>query len=69
MTPQKLKFKSPRVENNLASETDEAATKDLLEDYRFEALGTIARYQEATKAWRDKSVKTREFDEGDLVLL
>jgi hypothetical protein len=68
MTPQELKFKSPRVESNSALEKDEPATKDLLEDYMAEALSTIARYQEATKAWRDKSVKTKEFDEGDLVL-
>lgn len=67
--PQELKFKSLRVENNSASETDKPVTKDLLKDYRAEALGTIARYQEATKAWRDKSIKTKEFEEGNLVLI
>lgn len=42
---------------------------DLLEDYRFEALGIITKYQEETKTWRDKAIKTKEFDEGDLVLI
>jgi hypothetical protein len=69
VTPQELKLNSPRVENNSAMEIDERATKDLLEDYMVEAHGTIARYHEATKAWRDKSIKTKEFDEGNLVLI
>jgi hypothetical protein len=50
MKSKELKFKSPRVESNSAPEADELTTKDLLEGYRAEALGTIARYQEATKA-------------------
>jgi hypothetical protein len=41
----------------------------LLEDYRAEALNTIARYQEEIKTWRDKYIKAKEFDEGDLVLI
>lgn len=69
MTPQELKFKSPRLENNSAMDVDEPVNKDLLEDYRVEVLGTIIKYQEETKTLRDKSVKTKEFDEGDLVLI
>jgi hypothetical protein len=68
-TPQELKFKSPRLENNSAMDVDEPANKDLLEDYRVKALGTIIKYQEETKTLRDKSVKTKEFDEGNLVLI
>jgi hypothetical protein len=49
MMPQELKFKSPRMENSLTQETDESVNKDLLEDYRAEALSTIARYQEGIK--------------------
>lgn len=49
------------------AEADEPATKYLLEDYRGEALVTLSKYQEVTKAWIDKSVKIKEFDEGDLV--
>lgn len=67
MTQQKLKFKSPSVHNNLAPEIDKLATKDLLKDYMAEVVSIIARYQEATKAWREKSVKIKEFDEGGLV--
>lgn len=40
-----------------------------LEDYRVEVLDTIIKYQEETKTLRDKSVKTKEFDEGNLVLI
>jgi hypothetical protein len=50
-------------------EADKPVTKDLLEDCWIEALDTIAKYQEATKAWRDKSIKTKKFDEGDLVII
>jgi hypothetical protein len=42
---------------------------DLLKDHRVKALNTIARYQQATKSWRDMSLKIKEFDEGDLVLI
>jgi hypothetical protein len=69
MTSQELKFKSPWVENSLTPETNESVNKDLLKDYRAKALNTIARYQEATKTWRNKSIKAKEFDEGELVLI
>lgn len=69
MTPQELKFKSSRLENNLDPEANEPAYKDFLEDDIVKALNAIIRYQEATKAWRDKSVKIKEFEEGDLVLI
>jgi hypothetical protein len=57
------------VENSPAPEADEPVDKDLFEDRRVEALNTIARYQEATKSWWDKSAKAKEFDEGDLDLI
>jgi hypothetical protein len=69
MTPQEIKFKSSRVQEHSTLEEDKLATKDLLEDYRVEALVKITKYQEAVKAWRDKSVKPNEFDKGDLVLM
>lgn len=69
MMPQELKFKSPRLENNLDPEANEPVDKDFLEDHIVEALNAIIRYQEATKAWRDKSIKIKEFDEGNLVLI
>jgi hypothetical protein len=56
-----------QVEDNSTPNTDKSIAKDLLENDRIEALNTIARYQEATKPWRDKSIKAKEFDEGDLV--
>ena len=57
------------MENSSTPETDEPVDKDLLEGHRVEALNTIARYQEATKSWREKSVKAKELDEEDLVLI
>jgi hypothetical protein len=69
MTPKELKFKSPRAENNSTQEADESMVMDLLRDYRVEALGTITKYQEEIKTWRDKSIKTKEFDKGNLVLI
>lgn len=50
MTPQQIKFKSLRAQVQSTLEADEPATKDLLKDYKTEALAKITKYQEATKA-------------------
>jgi hypothetical protein len=50
MTPQQIKFKSLRAQVQSTPEADEPATKDLLKDYKTEALAKITKYQEATKA-------------------
>lgn len=49
MTPQQIKFKSLRAQVQSTPEADEPATKDLLKDYKTEALAKITKYQEATK--------------------
>jgi hypothetical protein len=44
-------------------------TYDLLESDKLNAVINLHKYQTEMKAWRDKNVKQRIFDVGDLVLL
>jgi hypothetical protein len=57
MTPQELKFKSLRVENNSMSGTDEPATKYLLKDYRTEA-GPQLECEKSTQVLRVKGLRS-----------
>jgi hypothetical protein len=68
MTPQELKFGSPRTSTTATPDIDESTTKDLDGD-RVTALEALNRYQAQTKAWRDNTVTPKEFDEGDLILI
>ena len=67
MTPEEALHRSFRV-TNPAPESDEATSKDLLEETRLQAVAHLERYQRETKAWKDKRVKGRAFAEGNLVL-
>jgi hypothetical protein len=46
-----------------------AEDKDLLESNSLKAIVNLQKYQTKMKAWRDKKVKEKTFDIGDLVLL
>lgn len=54
---------------NAESDIDEATMKDFLDSGRAPALQSLHKYQAATMTLRDKAVKPREFEEGDLVLI
>jgi hypothetical protein len=47
----------------------EAESKNLLELVRLKAIKNLHAYQAEMKAWRDKKVKEKTFEVGDLVLL
>jgi hypothetical protein len=46
-----------------------AEDKDLLESDWLKAIAILQKYQTEMKVWRDKKVKQKNFDIGDLVLL
>jgi hypothetical protein len=47
----------------------EAESKDILEPERMKAVENLQSYQNETRAWRDKKVKQKHIEAGDLVLL
>jgi hypothetical protein len=69
MTPHELKHGSPQTNPKAILDIDEPIAKDLLDGDRVNALDALSKYQVATKAWRDKVVTPKEFEEGDLVLI
>lgn len=66
--PEEIRLQSPRLTFPDQS-TDEALTKDLLEETRCEAVNNLQSYQEETKRWRKKHVKPRHIEVGDMVLI
>ena len=66
MTPDELKAKSLRVEAQ--PQKDECIDKDLLETYKLEASENLEKYQQETKAWRDKKARIKSIRPGDFVL-
>jgi hypothetical protein len=69
MTPQEIKHGSPRTVSSAVPDVDEPTSKDLIDGDRVFALQALNKYQAQTKAWRDHAVISREFSEGDLVLV
>jgi hypothetical protein len=69
MTPQEIKHGSPRTSASAVPDVDEPTSKDLIDGDRVFALQALTKYQAQTKAWRDHAVVSREFNEGDLVLV
>lgn len=63
MTPQELKYESPRSDPSIVPYVDELATKDLLDGDRVQALNALNKYQAATKRWMDKAIVFKEFPE------
>jgi hypothetical protein len=56
------------MEDAIFCPTKEEA-KDLLESDTIKAIDNLQKYQTKMKYWRDKKVKEKTFDIGDLVLL
>jgi len=67
MLPKEAKHQSRRVlKHALAS--DEAYSKETIEETRLEAVQNIIKYQQQTKKWRDSQVVRKDIHHGDLVL-
>jgi hypothetical protein len=69
VTPEEIKHKSTRTMSKETLYPTKVKDKDLLESYRLNAVNNLHKYQAKMKARRDKKVKQRTFDVGDLVLL
>ena len=68
MTPEELRHGSYRTENLGNPKEDIKPTIDTIEAIKIQAAINLGRYQEETRRWRNKKVRTREIKEGDLVL-
>jgi hypothetical protein len=69
MTPQEIKHGSPWTSTSAVPDVDEPTSKDLIDRDHVLALQALNKYQAQTKAWHDNAVVSREFNEGDLVLV
>jgi hypothetical protein len=69
VTPEEIKLRSARTKTEATYSPSEAESKDLLEPERMKAVKSLQSYQNKIKAWRDKKVKLKNIEAGDLVLL
>jgi hypothetical protein len=67
--PEEIKLKSARTMTEVVPSPTKEESKDLLESDRLKAVKNLHDYQVDTKVWRDKKVKEKVFDVGDLVLM
>ena len=65
MTPEELRHESYRTES---PDEDIKPTIDTIEAIKTQATINLGKYQEETRRWRNKKVRPREIEEGDLVL-
>jgi hypothetical protein len=69
VTPEEIKLHSTKTKMEATYSPSEAESKDLLELERMKAIENLQSYQNETRAWRDKKVKLKHIEAGDLVLL
>jgi hypothetical protein len=69
VTQEEIKLHSARTKTETTYNLSEAESKDLLEPERMKAVENLQSYQNETQAWRDKKVKLKNIEAGDLVLL
>jgi hypothetical protein len=69
VTPVEIKFRSARTSAEATCSPTEAESKDLLEPKHMKAVENLQSYQNETRAWRDKKVKPKHIEAGDLVLM
>jgi hypothetical protein len=69
MTPEEIKKESMRVlKAKEIEEADQKVEKDTIELTILESAENIEKYQNETKAWKDKKVVRKYIKTGDLVL-
>ena len=68
--PSDIRHDSPRVANYVEADNEQARQEalDLLDENRDMALARSAVYQQDLRCYHSHRVKTRTFQEGDLVL-
>jgi hypothetical protein len=69
VTPEEIKFQSARIRLVAISSPIEVESKDLLEPKRMRVIKNLHAYQVKMRARRDKKVKEKTIEVGDLVLL
>ena len=68
--PSDIRHDSPRVANYVEADNEQARQEalDLLDEKRDTALARLAVYQQDLRRYHSRRVRTRTFQEGDLVL-
>jgi hypothetical protein len=69
VTLEEIKYRSARTGVVATYSPTKAESKDLLEPECMKAVENLQSYQNKTRAWRDKKVKQKHIEAGDLVLL
>jgi hypothetical protein len=69
VTLDEIKLHSARTKTEATSSPSKTESKDLLELERMKIVENLQSYQNETKAWRDKKVKLKNIEAGDLLLL
>jgi hypothetical protein len=69
VTPVEIKLRSAKTKTEAIYSPSEAKSKDLLEPKHMKVVKNLQCYQNETRAWRDKKVKLKHIEAGDLVLL
>ena len=69
VTPEEIKLKSWRTSEEAgAIEEDIKPSIDTIKAGKIQTAINLGKYQEETRRWKNKKVKPREIQEGDLVL-
>jgi hypothetical protein len=69
VTPKEIRNESLMVlKTKEIQEVDMKIEEDMIEFIIFEVAENIEKYQEETKAWRDKKIVKKDIKDGDLVL-
>jgi hypothetical protein len=69
ITLEEIKLHNARTKVEAIYNPTEAESKDLLELECMKVVDNLQSYQNETRAWRDKKVKLKSIEAGDLVLL
>jgi hypothetical protein len=69
ITLEEIKLRNARTKVEAIYNPTEAESKDLLELECMKLVDNLQSYQNETRAWRDKKVKLKSIEAGDLVLL
>jgi hypothetical protein len=69
VTVEEIKLHSARTNTKVIYSPTEAESKDLLELEHMKVVKNLQPYQKERKAWRDRKVKLKQIEVGDLVLL
>ena len=69
ITPEEIRLKSWRTSEEAGTrEEDKKPSIDTIDAGEIQAVINLDKYQEETRRWKNKKVKPRQIQEGDLVL-